>query len=108
MATNVKKLPEPLFTPSTKEQEGHDINVSFEELANKIGSDLAGQLRDASIALFNKASMHAESKGLILADTKFEFGIIDNKLVVADEVCTPDSSRFWAADEYEPGRAQKL
>ncbi len=102
-----QKLPEPIFTPSTKAQEGHDENVSFEELANKIGSEMAEKLRDVSIALYNKASRHAESKGLILADTKFEFGVIDGKLVVADEVFTPDSSRFWAMDDYEPGRPQK-
>jgi phosphoribosylaminoimidazole-succinocarboxamide synthase len=101
------KLPEPIFTPSTKAQEGHDENVSFEELSNRIGSEMAEKLRDVSIALYNKASRHAESKGLILADTKFEFGMIDGKLVVADEVFTPDSSRFWAMDDYEPGRPQK-
>ena len=102
-----EKLPEPIFTPSTKALEGHDENVSFEVLADKIGIELAQKLKDMSIALYNKASAYAESKGLILADTKFEFGIIDGKLVVADEVFTPDSSRFWAMDEYEPGRAQK-
>lgn len=102
-----QKLPEPMFTPSTKAQSGHDENVSFEVLCERIGSSMAGQLRDASLALYEKASRHAESKGLILADTKFEFGILDGKLVVADEIFTPDSSRFWAMDEYEPGRAQK-
>lgn len=101
------KLPEPIFTPSTKESEGHDINVSFEALCDRIGTEMAQKLKDASINLYLKASRHAESKGLILADTKFEFGIIDGELVVADEVCTPDSSRFWAMDDYEPGRAQK-
>lgn len=102
-----QKLAEPIFTPSTKAQEGHDENVSFEVLADKIGLELAQKLRDTSIALYNKASRHAESKGLILADTKFEFGIIDGQLVIADEMFTPDSSRFWAMDEYEPGRPQK-
>lgn len=101
------KLPEPIFTPSTKESEGHDINVSFEALCDRIGTEMAQKLKDASINLYLKTSKHAESKGLILADTKFEFGIIDGELVVADEVCTPDSSRFWAMDDYEPGRAQK-
>ena len=101
------KLPEPIFTPSSKEQEGHDINVSFEVLTEKIGVELAEKLRDTSIALYKKASTHAESKGLILADTKFEFGMLDGKLVIADEMFTPDSSRFWAMDEYEPGRPQK-
>lgn len=101
------KLPEPIFTPSTKAQEGHDQNVSFEELCKTIGTDLANQLKETSIALYNKASKHAESKGIILADTKFEFGIVDGKLIVADEVFTPDSSRFWDMNEYEPGRPQK-
>lgn len=101
------KLPEPIFTPSTKESEGHDINVSFEVLCEKIGTEMAQKLKDASINLYLKASKHAESKGLILADTKFEFGMIDGELVVADEMFTPDSSRFWSMEEYEPGRAQK-
>ena len=100
------KLPEPIFTPSTKESEGHDVNVSFEGLCDRIGVEMAEKLRDASIKLYLKASKHAESKGLILADTKFEFGISDGELVVGDEVCTPDSSRFWSMDEYQPGRAQ--
>ncbi len=101
------KLHEPIFTPSTKESEGHDINVSFEGLCDKVGVEMANKLRDASINLYLKASKHAESKGLILADTKFEFGMSNGELVVGDEVCTPDSSRFWAMDEYQPGRAQK-
>jgi phosphoribosylaminoimidazole-succinocarboxamide synthase len=101
------KLPEPIFTPSTKESEGHDINVTFEGLADRIGRELAAQLRDASIALYQAASRHAESKGIILADTKFEFGIMDGKLVLADEAVTPDSSRFWDMSEYQPGRPQK-
>lgn len=102
-----EKLPEPIFTPSTKAQEGHDENVSFEVLADRIGAELARKLKDTSIDLYMKASKHAESKGLILADTKFEFGILDGQLVVADEMFTPDSSRFWAADEYEAGKPQK-
>ncbi len=101
------KLPEPIFTPSTKASEGHDINVTFEELAQEIGMDLAVKLRDTSIALYKKASRRAEEVGLILADTKFEFGMLDGELIVADEVFTPDSSRFWAKEDYEPGRAQK-
>jgi phosphoribosylaminoimidazole-succinocarboxamide synthase len=102
-----QKFSEPIFTPSTKASEGHDINVSFEQLANEVGFELASQLRDASIDLYNKASKHAESKGLILADTKFEFGTIDGKLVVADEMFTPDSSRFWDMEDYSVGKAQK-
>ncbi|OPX45392.1 phosphoribosylaminoimidazole-succinocarboxamide synthase [Ruminiclostridium hungatei] len=101
------RLPEPIFTPSTKESEGHDINVSFETLCEKIGTELANKLKESSISLYRKASRHAESKGLILADTKFEFGMSDGELVVGDEMFTPDSSRFWAMDEYEPGKAQK-
>ncbi len=101
------KLPEPIFTPSTKALEGHDENVTYEELKNRIGSEMATMLRDTSLALYKKASIHAESKGIILADTKFEFGMLDGRLVVADEMFTPDSSRFWQMDRYEPGRAQK-
>ena len=101
------KLPEPIFTPSTKASEGHDQNVSFEELCKLIGTDLANQLKEVSIALYKKANQYAESKGIILADTKFEFGIADGKLVVGDEMFTPDSSRFWDMKEYEPGRPQK-
>lgn len=101
------RLPEPIFTPSTKESEGHDVNVSFETLCEKIGPELAHKLKEASISLYRKASLHAESKGLILADTKFEFGMFQGELVVGDEMFTPDSSRFWAMDEYEPGKAQK-
>ena len=101
------KLPEPIFTPSTKASEGHDENVSFEVLAEKIGMELAQKLRDTSITLYKKVSAYAESKGLILADTKFEFGMLDGELVVADEMFTPDSSRFWSMGEYEPGRPQK-
>lgn len=101
------RLPEPIFTPSTKASSGHDENVTFEELANRIGTDLAVQLRDSSLALYKAASKHAESKGIILADTKFEFGMLDGKLVLADEAFTPDSSRFWDMADYEPGRPQK-
>ncbi len=102
-----EKLPEPIFTPSTKASEGHDENVSFEVLADRIGSEMANLLRDKSLALYKAASQHAETKGIILADTKFEFGILDEKLVLADEAFTPDSSRFWEMADYEPGRPQK-
>ena len=101
------KLPEPLFTPSTKEESGHDINITFEQLKDIIGEEDATALRDASLALYKKVSEFALTKGLILADTKFEFGKIDGKLVVADEMFTPDSSRFWDLEDYQPGRAQK-
>lgn len=101
------KLPEPLFTPSTKADEGHDINITYDELVDLIGLEDASALRDASLALYTKVSEYALTKGLILADTKFEFGKIDGVLTVCDEMFTPDSSRFWDASEYEPGRAQK-
>lgn len=101
------KLNEPIFTPSTKAEQGHDMNVTYEELMNIIDEDLAKQLKEASIGLYKKVSEYALTKGLILADTKFEFGLLDGKLVVADEMFTPDSSRFWDANDYEPGRAQK-
>ena len=101
------KLPEPLFTPSTKEDTGHDINITYEQLVDLIGEEDASALRDASIALYKKVSEFALTKGLILADTKFEFGKIDGVLSVCDEMFTPDSSRFWDASDYEPGRAQK-
>ena len=101
------KLPEPLFTPSTKADEGHDINITYEQLVDLIGEEDASALRDASLALYKKVSEYALTKGLILADTKFEFGKIDGVLTVCDEMFTPDSSRFWDANEYEPGHAQK-
>ncbi len=101
------KLPEPLFTPSTKADEGHDINITYEQLVDLIGEADASALRDASLALYKKVSEFALTKGLILADTKFEFGKIDGVLTVCDEMFTPDSSRFWDAAEYEPGHAQK-
>lgn len=101
------RLPEPIFTPSTKAAEGHDENVSFAELAAAVGQRTAEMLRDTSLALYKKASAYAQEKGLILADTKFEFGMLDGRLVVADEMFTPDSSRFWAMDEYKPGGPQK-
>jgi len=101
------KLPEPIFTPSTKAQEGHDMNVSFEYLANEIGLEMAQKLKETSIKLYKKVSEYALSKGIILADTKFEFGTINGELVIGDEMFTPDSSRFWDVKEYEPGRPQK-
>ena len=101
------KLPEPLFTPSTKEESGHDINITYEQLVDLIGEEDAKALRDASLALYTKVSEFALTKGLILADTKFEFGKIDGILTVCDEMFTPDSSRFWDLADYQPGRAQK-
>jgi len=101
------KLPEPLFTPSTKEESGHDINITYEQLVDLLGEEDAKALRDASLALYTKVSEFALTKGLILADTKFEFGKIDGVLTVCDEMFTPDSSRFWDLADYQPGRAQK-
>ena len=97
------RLPEPIFTPSTKAEVGHDENISREQLADLVGVDLARQLEERSIALYVEGARRAEAVGLILADTKFEFGFIDGELAVIDEVLTPDSSRFWDADRYAPG-----
>ncbi|MGQ0606959.1 MAG: phosphoribosylaminoimidazolesuccinocarboxamide synthase [Chloroflexota bacterium] len=97
------RLPEPIFTPSTKAEIGHDENISREQLAGLVGADLASQLEERSIALYVEGARRAEAVGLILADTKFEFGFIDGALAVIDEVLTPDSSRFWDAEQYAPG-----
>ena len=101
------RLPEPLFTPSTKASEGHDMNVSYEYVKEQIGEALASELKEKTIALYRKAAAYAETRGILLADTKFEFGMLDGKMVIADEMFTPDSSRFWELADYEPGRAQK-
>jgi phosphoribosylaminoimidazole-succinocarboxamide synthase len=102
------KLPEPIFTPATKEEFGkHDENISFERCAEIIGDENAEYLRDKSIEIFKKAGRYAESKGIILADTKFEWGQIQNQTILIDEVLTPDSSRFWPADKYQPSRDQE-
>jgi len=100
------KLEEPIFTPATKAETGHDENVSFDYMKNSIGEDLANKVRDTSIAIYKKAAEYAQSKGVIIADTKFEFGIYNDKFILIDEVLTPDSSRFWPKDDYEPGRPQ--
>jgi phosphoribosylaminoimidazole-succinocarboxamide synthase len=101
-------LPEPIFTPATKAHEGHDENIDFERAAELIGElELAKRVREVSIAVYRYAAEHARSRGIILADTKFELGLDgDGELTLGDEVCTPDSSRFWPADRYEPGRSQ--
>ena len=101
-----EKLPEAIFTPSTKATEGHDENISFEETARRIGPALAGQLRDVSLELYKRASEYAAKRGIIIADTKMEFGLLDRKLIWIDEALTPDSSRFWPADKYEAGKSQ--
>jgi phosphoribosylaminoimidazole-succinocarboxamide synthase len=100
------RLPEPIFTPSTKAQTGHDENISFERMVSIVGSDVARQLRDLTLAIYTRAAAYAETRGIIIADTKFEFGFIDGKLILGDEVLTPDSSRFWPRETYEVGRAQ--
>jgi phosphoribosylaminoimidazole-succinocarboxamide synthase len=100
------KLPEPIFTPAAKNNVGHDENISFQQMVNSIGQKPAEDLRDLTIKIYEKASNHAAGKGLILADTKFEFGIIDGEITLADEVLTPDSSRYWPAETYNPGGAQ--
>jgi phosphoribosylaminoimidazole-succinocarboxamide synthase len=100
------KLPEPIFTPSTKEDVGHDINVSQDYVESQLGKGVTDKLKDTSIALYKKASQYAESKGIIIADTKFEFGIYEKKIILIDEVLTPDSSRFWPKDQYKPGGPQ--
>ncbi|MCL6589210.1 MAG: phosphoribosylaminoimidazolesuccinocarboxamide synthase [Firmicutes bacterium] len=100
------KLPEPIFTPTTKESAGHDQPITFSELEAKVGAGLAAQLREYSLALYELAAQQAEKNGIIIADTKFEFAFIDGKLTVIDEIFTPDSSRFWPKDSYAPGRPQ--
>ena len=101
------KLPEPIFTPATKAVSGHDENISFEEMVKHTGKELASQLRDLTINIYQKAADYAAGLGIIIADTKFEFGHTSKGLVLADEVLTPDSSRFWPADKYQPGKAQE-
>lgn len=104
---NSSKLPEPIFTPSTKAEIGdHDENISLERCAEILGEDAATQLRDLAIKVYSVARDHAAENGIIIADTKFEFGVIDGQIILADEVLTPDSSRFWPGDAYEPGRDQ--
>ena len=102
------KLPEPIFTPATKAEQGdHDENVSFSYMASKLGTELAEKLRDTTLRVYSRAADYAETRGIILADTKLEFGLDENgTLVLADEVLTPDSSRYWPADSYEEGRVQ--
>ncbi len=98
------RLDEPLFTPSTKADVGHDQNISYEQTVALIGAELAARVREVSLELYRRAAAWAAERGIIIADTKFEFGLIDGELYLVDEVLTPDSSRFWPADQYEPGR----
>ena len=101
------QLPEPIFTPATKAASGHDENISFEQMAKLVGPELSRELRDLSLKIYNKAADYARQRGIIIADTKFEFGRTPQGITLADEVLTPDSSRFWPADKYQPGRSQE-
>lgn len=101
------QLPGPIFTPATKAEQGeHDENITYDEMVARIGKDLAKQLSQLSIDIYTRGAEHAATRGIIVADTKFEFGLFDGELILVDEVLTPDSSRFWPADKYEPGRGQ--
>ncbi|MGI8744887.1 MAG: phosphoribosylaminoimidazolesuccinocarboxamide synthase [Bryobacteraceae bacterium] len=100
------KLPAPIFTPATKAQSGHDENISFESVAGQIGAPLAEKLRSLTLQIYRRASEYAESRGILLADTKLEFGFVNGELILADEVLTPDSSRFWPKETYHPGGPQ--
>jgi phosphoribosylaminoimidazole-succinocarboxamide synthase len=101
--TNAQELPEPIFTPAAKNDKGHDENISFEFMSQKIGAPLAETLKDKSIALYKFAKDYLKERGIILADTKFEFGLIGGEPILIDEVLTPDSSRFWDAEQYKTG-----
>jgi phosphoribosylaminoimidazole-succinocarboxamide synthase len=100
------ELPEPIFTPATKAETGHDENISFDQAADIVGREVAECVRDLSIQIYSQARAYARERGIIIADTKFEFGHLDDELILIDEILTPDSSRFWPADQYEPGRGQ--
>ncbi len=100
------QLPEPIFTPSTKAEVGHDVNITFDDTLPLLGSHIAHEVREKSLALYTMAARHAEDRGIIIADTKFEFGILEDEVILIDEVLTPDSSRFWPRDQYEPGKGQ--
>jgi len=99
-------FPEPIFTPSTKATSGHDENISFDQMCEIVGTETASHLRDLTLRVYKKAADYARTRGIIIADTKFEFGLTEKGITLADEVLTPDSSRFWPADKYAPGRAQ--
>ncbi len=100
------RLDEPIFTPSTKAEKGHDINISFEKMKNIVGLEVAERLRDLSLSIYIRARDFAEAKGIIIADTKFEFGLLDNEIILIDELLTPDSSRFWSRKDYRVGQGQ--
>ncbi|MFA5272503.1 MAG: phosphoribosylaminoimidazolesuccinocarboxamide synthase, partial [Candidatus Omnitrophota bacterium] len=100
------KLPEPIFTPATKEEHGHDLNISFSYVEEKLGLKTSNFIKEATLKIYKSAAAHAETKGIIIADTKFEFGLDGEEIILIDEVLTPDSSRFWPKSDYKPGRAQ--
>jgi len=100
------KLPAPIFTPTTKAHEGHDLPMTYAEVEDVVGPHTASSLRDTALALYREGAAYAEERGILLADTKFEFGVVDGRLVLADEALTPDSSRYWDKETYEPGRSQ--
>lgn len=100
------RLPEPIFTPATKADTGHDENISFNQMVESVGAELANELRQMSLQIYEQGAAHARSRGIIIADTKFEFGQLDGQLLLIDEVMTPDSSRFWPVDTYDPGGPQ--
>jgi phosphoribosylaminoimidazole-succinocarboxamide synthase len=104
--TESARLEEPIFTPSTKAETGHDENISFEQMVKLVGQDLADELRGRSLKIFQQGAEYAQSRGILIADTKFEWGIVNDRVILIDEVLTPDSSRFWPADQYAPGRSQ--
>jgi phosphoribosylaminoimidazole-succinocarboxamide synthase len=100
------RLPEPIFTPATKAESGHDMNISFDEAAKIIGEESASRLRDLTFKIYNRAAAYALERGIIIADVKFEFGVYNGEIILCDEVLTPDSSRFWPLSEYQPGKSQ--
>jgi phosphoribosylaminoimidazole-succinocarboxamide synthase len=104
--TESAQLSTPIFTPATKEETGHDINISFERMVEIVGADVAEELRRRSIDIYQRGAEYARQRGIIIADTKFEWGVVDDELILIDEVLTPDSSRFWPADQYEAGHGQ--
>jgi len=104
--SEAERLPEPLFTPATKAESGHDLNISEAEVASLLGNKLADRLKAVSLTLYEYGRAQAEAKGILIADTKFEFGLVGDELLLIDELLTPDSSRFWPADQYQPGRSQ--
>ena len=103
-----ERLPQPIFTPATKEESGHDVNISFDEAARRVGDALTKSLRDLTLSIYSRAAQYAGTRGVVIADTKFEFGLVEgDRIILVDEILTPDSSRFWPAEKYAPGRDQE-